>query len=70
MNVDICGAKKGELSNDTFKLKLLNKERYHEHFQEYQAPSEETLRERLKKVKEIRMQNKVISILISRKGKS
>lgn len=59
LNVEICGAQKGKLSNDTFQLKLLSKERYHEHLQNYQAPSEENLVNKLEKIKEIRMQNKV-----------
>lgn len=59
MNVEICGAKSGELSNDTFQIKLLSKERYHEHFQEYQAPSEENLRDKLEKVKQIRKDAKL-----------
>ncbi|XP_048522905.1 uncharacterized protein LOC109546262 isoform X3 [Dendroctonus ponderosae] len=58
LNVEICGAQKGKLSNDTFQLKLLSKERYHEHLQNYQAPSEENLPNKLEKIKEIRMQNK------------
>jgi len=59
LNVEICGAKPGELSNDTFELKLLHKDRYHEHLQDYQAPSEEGLKEKLLKIKQIRQQNKV-----------
>lgn len=59
LNVEICGAKPGELSNDTFGLKLLSKDRYHEHLQDYQAPSEEGLKEKLLKIKQIRQQNKV-----------
>ncbi|XP_050297016.1 uncharacterized protein LOC126736620 isoform X2 [Anthonomus grandis grandis] len=51
MNVELCGVKQGELSNDTLAIKLLSKERYHDHLQEYQAPSEETLRERLKRAR-------------------
>ncbi|CAH1131279.1 unnamed protein product [Ceutorhynchus assimilis] len=57
LNVEICGVTQGELANDTFQLKLLNKEQYHEHLQEYQAPSEENFREKLKKIREIQKQN-------------
>ncbi|XP_076251033.1 uncharacterized protein LOC143190551 isoform X3 [Rhynchophorus ferrugineus] len=53
MNVEICGAKQGEISNDTFHIKLLSKERHHEHIQEYQAPSIENLKQKLEKVKQI-----------------
>ncbi|XP_060524777.1 uncharacterized protein LOC132701109 isoform X2 [Cylas formicarius] len=53
-NVEICGVQKGTLSNETLSLKLLNKERYHDHLEEYQAPSEECFTEKLNRIKEIR----------------
>ncbi|CAH1173719.1 unnamed protein product [Phaedon cochleariae] len=53
-NIEICGAKKGELSNDSLNVKLLKHDRYHEHLTEYQAPSEETFRDRLKRVRTMR----------------
>ncbi|XP_066248417.1 uncharacterized protein [Euwallacea similis] len=56
LNVEICGATQGELSNDTFYLKLLSTERYHEHLKKYQAPSEESLKDKLMKMKELRKQ--------------
>ncbi|KAJ8951200.1 hypothetical protein NQ314_007701 [Rhamnusium bicolor] len=52
-NIEICGAKQGQLSNDTYKVKLLTKDRYHEHLNEYLAPSEETLREKLDRVRKM-----------------
>lgn len=65
LNVEICGAKPGELSNDTMELKLLSKDRYHEHLRDYQAPSEEGLKEKLLKIKQIRQQNKVNCITLA-----
>ncbi|XP_066150662.1 uncharacterized protein [Euwallacea fornicatus] len=56
LNVEICGATQGGLSNDTFHLKLLSTERYHEHLKRYQAPSEESLKDKLMKIKELRNQ--------------
>lgn len=50
-NIEICGAKRGELSNDTYNIKLLSKDRFHEHLGEYMAPSEETLAEKLERVR-------------------
>ncbi|KAJ8919024.1 hypothetical protein NQ315_016929 [Exocentrus adspersus] len=50
-NIEIRGAQQGKLSNDTFEIKLLSKDRYHEHLNEYQAPSEETLGERMKRAR-------------------
>lgn len=61
-NIEICGIKQGELSNDTFKIKLLNKERYHEHIMDFQAPSKETLQERLKKLSDGRISEKQVNI--------
>ncbi|KAJ8956959.1 hypothetical protein NQ317_008520, partial [Molorchus minor] len=61
-NIEICGAQKGRMSNDTFKVKLLTKDRYHEHLSEYLAPSEETYKEKLKKVKAISSQNRQESV--------
>ncbi|CAH0552857.1 unnamed protein product [Brassicogethes aeneus] len=49
-NIEIGGAQKAKLSNDTFKIKLLTKERYHEHLNDYEAPSEENFRERIQKI--------------------
>ncbi|XP_056643998.1 uncharacterized protein LOC130449905 isoform X1 [Diorhabda sublineata] len=50
-NIEIRGAKSGEKSNDTYGIKLLNKDRYHEHLKEYHAPSEETFHERIKRMR-------------------
>lgn len=70
LNVEICGAKQGELSNDSFGLKLLSKERYHEHLIEYQAPSEESLPEKLKRIRQIQMQNKMQATQTQQKRKT
>ncbi|EEZ98859.1 hypothetical protein TcasGA2_TC004469 [Tribolium castaneum] len=51
LNVEISGAKPGEVSNDTFQIKVLDKSRHHEMLEEYQAPSEETFTERLERAK-------------------
>ncbi|XP_044258372.1 uncharacterized protein LOC123007251 [Tribolium madens] len=51
LNIEITGAKPGKLSNDTFQIKVLNKDRLHEMLEEYQAPSEETFTERLERAK-------------------
>jgi archaellin len=48
-NVEITGAVSGQLANDTFQIKTLDKTRHHELLEEYQAPSEETFRERLER---------------------
>nr|CAH7764450.1 unnamed protein product [Callosobruchus chinensis] len=53
-NIDICGVQPGQLSNETFEVKLLTRERYHEHLNEFHAPSEEERKAKLKKIKEIR----------------
>ncbi|VEN33599.1 unnamed protein product [Callosobruchus maculatus] len=53
-NIDICGVQPGRLSNESFEVKLLTKERYHEHLNEFHAPSEEERKAKMKKIKEIR----------------
>ncbi|CAG9856749.1 unnamed protein product [Phyllotreta striolata] len=50
-NIELCGAKQGELSNNTLSVKLLKKDRYHEHLAEYNAPSEEDFREKLNRIR-------------------
>ncbi|KAB0802724.1 hypothetical protein PPYR_04910 [Photinus pyralis] len=45
-NIELTGPS-GELANDTMRIKLLTKERYHEHLDEYEAPSENTFCEKL-----------------------
>lgn len=49
-NIEVCGVKPGEISNDTFEIKLLNRDRYHEHISDFQAPSKETLQDRLNRL--------------------
>ncbi|XP_019871015.2 uncharacterized protein LOC109599449 isoform X2 [Aethina tumida] len=53
-NIEIGGAQQGRISNDTFSMKLLTKERHHEHLNEYEAPSEEAFRENFKKIQEMK----------------
>ncbi|XP_018571748.1 uncharacterized protein LOC108911323 [Anoplophora glabripennis] len=55
-NIEICGAKRGELSNDTYSVKLLSKDRFHEHLKDYTAPSEDTLAEKLERVRAMNAQ--------------
>lgn len=50
-NIELCGVKPGEISNDTLEIKLLNRTRYHELLSNYQAPSKELFRERLKRLR-------------------
>lgn len=61
-NIELCGVKSGEISNDTFEIKLLNRDRYHEHLNDYQAPSKETLRERLDRLRNERTSGKEVHI--------
>lgn len=59
-NIEICGVNSGKKSNDTFQIKLLTRERYHEYLCDYQAPSRESLKERLQKLRnENRNENEV-----------
>lgn len=50
-NIELCGIKSGEISNDSLEIKLLRRDRYHEKLSKYQAPSTETLRERLNRLR-------------------
>ncbi|KAJ3666696.1 hypothetical protein Zmor_002130 [Zophobas morio] len=50
-NVEITGAIPGGVANDNFQIKTLDKTKHHELLEEYQAPSEETFRERLQRVR-------------------
>lgn len=61
-NIEICGVKSGALSNDTFEIKLLNRDRYHEHLNDYQAPSTESLRERLDRLRHERTSKNQVKI--------
>lgn len=45
-NIELTGPS-GELANDTMRIKLITRERYHEHLDEYEAPSENSFREKL-----------------------
>ncbi|KAK5650264.1 hypothetical protein RI129_001293 [Pyrocoelia pectoralis] len=45
-NIELI-APQGKLANEALKVKLLTKERYHEHLDEYEAPSENDFRERM-----------------------
>nr|CAI5860676.1 unnamed protein product [Callosobruchus analis] len=58
-NIEICGAQPGRLSNETFEMKLLTTDRYHEHLSEFHAPSEAERKAKLKKMKEIRDKDQV-----------
>lgn len=49
-NVEIQGAQSGKLSNDTFELKLITKERYYDRLKDYMAPSEQDYHKRLSSV--------------------
>ncbi|XP_072393138.1 uncharacterized protein [Diabrotica undecimpunctata] len=51
-NIEISGSKSGQLSNETFTIKLLKRDRYHEHLAQYEAPSLENFRERIKRMRE------------------
>ncbi|CAH1967090.1 unnamed protein product [Acanthoscelides obtectus] len=53
-NIDICGVQPGQLANESFEVKLLTKERYHEHLKEYHAPSEDDRKDKMKKIREMR----------------
>ncbi|XP_044756781.1 uncharacterized protein LOC123315230 isoform X2 [Coccinella septempunctata] len=46
-NVEIQGVQSGKLSNETFELKLISKERYYDRLKDYMAPSEQDYHKRL-----------------------
>ncbi|KAF5286153.1 hypothetical protein FQR65_LT12911 [Abscondita terminalis] len=52
-NIEVISPEQGKLSNNSLEFKLLTRERYHEYLDEYEAPSENTFRERLERVKAI-----------------
>lgn len=65
-NIEICGAKPGKLSNDTYNIKLLSKDRFHEHLRDYVAPSVEMLGEKLERLqaKSAQQVNQVFSHIL------
>lgn len=60
-NIEICGARPGQLSNESFEIRLLHRDRYHERLTEYQAPSKESLKERLTRLKNRKKVNGILS---------
>lgn len=63
-NIEIYGAIEGKQSNETFGIRLLKTDRYHEHLTNYHAPSEQTFQECIQQLRrnQSKSKNEVIPL--------